>query len=185
MKQSKNIMVGASSRMRLPRYYASLDSIRNNFVIPLIVNLIAAAIAYFFTYNVILTVLILFAGISLIIGVYWLIELLIRKRLAAISIEDIIPYTDKARPTDIIPLNTRLQGVTKRFLFMGVSAKSLWDTNLVDILNNPKYRKCSFRFLLLDPSTNSLHQHAENEGTTNFRTIQYDIQAFVRHLADI
>lgn len=167
------------------RLRSSSDDILKLILIPSLVNLFTSTVTYFFTNSLFLMILVLVAGFTLFFVFYYLVDLLLRRRLALIAVSDFIPYNRNHRPTEIISLNDRLQGLENRFMFMGVSAKSIWNTDLVRMMTDNSYQKCSFWFLLLDPTGNALARRMAEEQVTTEAAARLDIEAFVRQLSEM
>lgn len=169
----------------VPKRYGTWDYLKTTFLIPLCVNLFAAAIAYFYTLNFILVIGVLIGGLLAIFTGFLGLQWVFYRRIGQVSIKDIIPYTEGKLPIDILPIDQRIDEITERFLFMGVSAKILWDTRLFEIMSSYKYRSCSFRFLLLDPQGDAVQAHCARENIQNVDATRLDIESVVTRITEI
>jgi hypothetical protein len=156
---------------RLPR----VQHLLNYWGIPFIVNLLAAGFVYVFTNDKVYTFLLIgaFAFGSLVAAMYY--ESLLR----SVSVKRIVPLD----PLQAIPLTERISGISREFVFFGVSGLSLWDTNIFEYMMDSRNRKCRFRFLLLNPSSSALVRHAEREGINDPATVRDDIMVLANRLS--
>lgn len=163
-----------------------VGSTRRDVLIPLAINIVSSAIsAVLFTEDRILAFFVLFLLLSTVgMLVYFCINRLFLAELSKVEIDQIYPFREGDRPADTIPVNNRLELVHKRFLFMGVSAKSLWDSDLFAMMASNSYRDCTFRFLILDPQGDALERRIQSEGG-DLDSAKHDIYSFVQDLAGI
>ncbi len=106
----------------------------------------------------------------------------VTKLLRLTSIAKIYPFIGAPPPIEKIPINQRVRSLETEFLFMGVSAKILWSTNIFQMMANPEFLPSRFRFLLLDPARQAIVRKMRDEGLGGSpAAAKRDVLAFINH----
>lgn len=155
----------------------------NIIILPLIVNVVAGLIVFYGTGNPVWAGVGFGSALVTWFAIYRLVNWLASRHLESVSISRIVPYAVDRTPLDVVPINTRIDGLASEFFFMGVSGKSLWDSDLFNLME--RGYACKFRFLLLNPNGVALRRHVEREHTSSQEAVRHDIEAFQQHLVEI
>jgi hypothetical protein len=108
-----------------------------------------------------------------------------RYALRGSSVYQIFEFREDKKPIDRISIDARIVPAKERLFFMGVSAKVLWGTKLETLMKGPRYRDCSFRFLLMDPQGEALARRMKWEGYDDRDGAVHDIESFRQQLIGI
>jgi hypothetical protein len=162
----------------------SSSSVRT-IVIAAAVNLMTGAVTYLYTLNIAIALVCLAAGVALVVAIAVGFDRYHHRLLGEFGIRTLVPYRADRPPTQVYPINERLALAHTRLWFLGVSAKSLWNSNLNDVMSSHDSKGCSFRFLILDPNGVSLRDRMHMEQSTSVAAAQDDIKAFVENVADL
>ena len=111
----------------------------------------------------------------------------IARRMLAAGVVAIRPVRNNRRPIDAVPLLQRLSGAKQDIAFWGVSGKSLWDSDLVKIVQDPGSTNVRYRFLLTNPRCTAFRQRIYDEGgdDNGVSAAQQDVQSFIQQLKSI
>lgn len=154
--------------------------LKTNWLIPIIINLIAGGLLYAVALPLVALVLL---SITLIAGIssYFTYKSF-KHELRDAGISEVIPFGVSDNPITLIPLDERLKYARRRVIFMGISAKSLWDSCIFDMMGNLHNRGCTFKFLLINPEGEALKRFIQRENITDADSARQDIQSFTTRL---
>ena len=152
-----------------------------NWLRVIIFNIVAGILLQLLSKNYIYSIGFFVVGM-IAYGVY---RFILISRLDLLGIEQVIPYSKNREPDDLIPIDKRIQELGDSFLFLGVNAKVLWDSEIFQMMRSGNYQSCSFRFLLMDPNGEAVKRKKERETGTEIQAAQHDIEGTVKRLKGV